>query len=47
MRPNCVYGAICTSALCGVRHEAEELARAPGGKKLGKQWLACCPAHED
>jgi hypothetical protein len=26
---------------------AEELARAPDGKKLGKQWSACCLAHDD
>ena len=49
MRPNCVYGAICTSALVPMRGApwAEELARALGGKKLGKQWSACCPAHDD
>ena len=49
MSPNCVYGAICTSALVPMRGApwAEELARALGGKKLGKQWSACCPAHED
>ena len=46
MRPNCVYGAICTSALVPMRGApwAEELARAPGGKKLGKQRSPCCPA---
>ena len=45
MKPNCVYGAICTSALVPVRGApwAEELARALGGK----QWSACCPAHDD
>ena len=49
MRPNFVDGAICTSALVLMRGApwAEELARAPGGKKLGKQWSACCPAHDD
>ena len=49
MRPNCVYGTICTSALVPMRGApwAEELARALGGKKLGKQWSACCPAHDD
>ena len=42
-------GTICTSALVPMRGApwVEELARAPGGKKLGKQWSACCPAHDD
>ena len=42
-------GAISTSALVPMRGApwAEELARALGGKKLGKQWSACCPAHDD
>jgi putative DNA primase/helicase len=26
---------------------AEELAHALGGKRYGKQWSACCPAHGD
>ena len=37
MRSNFVYGAM----------HAEELARALGGKRYGRGWLACCPAHED
>ncbi len=42
-------GPFCTSALVPMRGApwAEELARALGGKKLGKQWSACCPAHDD
>ena len=40
MRPNFIYRAICTSALTRGAPWAEELARAPGGKKLGKQWPA-------
>ena len=42
-------GTICTSALVPMRGApwAEELASALGGKKLGKQWSACCPAHDD
>ena len=49
MRPNCVYGAICTSALVAAQGAlwAEELAGSPGGKKLGKQWSAFCPTHDD
>ena len=49
MRSNFVYGAICTSALVPMRDApwAEEPASALSGKKLGKQWSACCPAHHD
>lgn len=28
-------------------HSAEELARALNGKKSGREWKACCPAHDD
>src|SRR5262249_32630546 len=27
--------------------KAEDLARHLGGRKNGRQWLACCPAHDD
>jgi hypothetical protein len=26
---------------------AESIARALGGRKVGSQWMACCPAHSD
>jgi putative DNA primase/helicase len=30
-----------------MRNSAETIALALGGRKIGKNWLAKCPAHDD
>ena len=41
------FASFAFARALGVKMDAEQIARALGGKRSGRQWLCRCPAHDD